>query len=78
MNRRFSRMLILAGLAAVLVGTTGCKVLLTLPPFIGGTIFGYWLAGGQNVTVTVERNCFENGQPVDCADIPGALAAGAQ
>lgn len=73
-----SKMLLLAALAGVLGTATGCKTLLVLPPFIGGTIFGYWLAGGQNVTVNVERNCFENGVQVDCSAIPGALTAGVQ
>lgn len=77
MKRTIQSAVLLAALVGILGSSTGCRRTgWVLPPFIGGTVFGFLLAGGQNVSVTVERNCFENGVPVDCSQIPGAQSAG--
>lgn len=51
---------------------TGCNLRWFGPSFLGGFL-GAFLSNllPTSTTVTVERNCFENGVPVDCSQIPG-------
>lgn len=58
--------------AALAIGPlTGCNLKLFAPSFLGG-FAGAFLANllPTTTTVTVERNCFENGVQVDCSQIP--------
>lgn len=68
--------LVAATLAATLtLGSTGCTNALGLQDWqrdiaaalVGG--IGAFLVG-QTTQITVERECFENGEPIECAALP--------
>lgn len=73
-KRRLARVLLV--LVTVSLMGAGCSaekfVALGTSTFVG-TFLANLLAGGLggfNTTTTVERFCYENGQPVACANIP--------
>ncbi|MBW7905727.1 MAG: hypothetical protein LC135_00530 [Phycisphaerae bacterium] len=61
-------------LAASLLGNTGCPPdeydwTWAVPSIIAAFFAGQATGGGSQTTI-IERFCFENGQPVDCSQIP--------
>lgn len=57
--------------AALLAGTAGCERIL-----LGGQVVSFiagWALGGATTPTTVERECYQNGVQIDCADLPANI-----
>lgn len=57
--------------AALLTASTGCNKTL-VGTHAASTVVG-WLLGNAFGTGNVERQCFQNGVLIDCADLPADL-----
>ena len=71
MSRRIRQGIIAVCLVCVLVATPGCTVKWwhLQPTFLAGFLLGSsW--GQGTTTVITERFCYENGEPVDCGQLP--------
>lgn len=72
MNRGFAFRIVGALLGLGLVATsTGCTEWLAISHV--GSLSAGWLLRDVTMPTTVERECYENGVLVDCADLPADL-----
>ena len=68
MNTRKRHLCVLLGTVLALL-TTGCHVR-DLAATYAATFGAGWLLGSRTVPMTTEIQCFRNGQPIDCAELP--------
>lgn len=57
--------------AALLVTTTGCSEFFIFSN--AASMVTGWLLGSQAAAGNVERQCYQNGVLIDCADLPADL-----
>lgn len=57
--------------ATLLIATAGCNEFFIFSN--AASVVTGWLLGGQAAANNVERQCYQNGVLIDCADLPADL-----